>query len=112
VAATPQRRRPYKNAITNEEFLQDAALLHDATPGDTYYARWAHREWAWFQASGMLTPSHLVVDGLTPRCRPRLGSPTWTYNQGTLIGGLVYLAKMTGHRSRCGPMTGGARRSA
>jgi predicted alpha-1,6-mannanase (GH76 family) len=93
------QRRYYKNAITNEEFLQDAVLLHEATPGDTYYASWAHREWAWFKASGMLTPSHLVIDGLTPRCRPRLGSPIWTYNQGTLIGGLVYLARMTGHRS-------------
>jgi predicted alpha-1,6-mannanase (GH76 family) len=90
--------RPYKNAITNEEFLRDAVLLHDATPGDTRYATWALREWRWFSASGMLTRSHLVVDGLT-RCRPRLGSPTWTYNQGMLIGALVSLAGMTGHRS-------------
>jgi predicted alpha-1,6-mannanase (GH76 family) len=93
------QRRQYKNAITNEEFLQDAVLLHEATPGDTYYAGWAHREWAWFKASGMLTRSHLVIDGLTPRCRPRTHSPTWTYNQGTLIGGLVSLSAMTGHRS-------------
>ena len=64
--------RPYKNAITNEEFLRDAVLLHDATPGDTRYATWALREWRWFSASGMLTRSHLVVGGLT-RCRPRLG---------------------------------------
>jgi predicted alpha-1,6-mannanase (GH76 family) len=91
-------RRPYKNAITNEEFLLDAVLLHQATPGDTRYARWALREWAWFSASGLLTGSHLVVDGLTG-CRPKLGSPTWTYNQGTLIGALVSLAGMTGQRS-------------
>ena len=92
-------RIPYKNAITNETFMADAALLHEATPGDTNYARWALREWGWFSASGMLTPRHLVVDGLSARCRPKLHSPTWTYNQGVLIGAMVYMAKMTGRRS-------------
>jgi predicted alpha-1,6-mannanase (GH76 family) len=92
-------RKPYKNAITNETFMADAALLHEATPGDTRYARWALREWRWFSASGMLTRSHLVVDGLSPRCRPKLHSPTWTYNQGMLIGAMVAMAKLTGRRS-------------
>jgi len=90
---------PYKNAITNEEFLRDAVLLHEATPGDTTYARWALREWAWFSRSGMLTRSHLVVDGLRGNCRPKLSSPRWTYNQGMLIGALVSMANLTGHRS-------------
>jgi predicted alpha-1,6-mannanase (GH76 family) len=93
------RLKPYKNAITNETFMADAALLHEAIPGDTRYARWALREWRWFSASGMLTRHHLVVDGLSARCRPKLHSPTWTYNQGMLIGALVYMAKMTGRRS-------------
>jgi predicted alpha-1,6-mannanase (GH76 family) len=92
-------RRPYKNAITNETFMTDAALLHEATPGDTRYARWALRDWKWFSARGMLTRSGLVVDGLSSRCRPKLGSPTWTYNQGMLIGAMVSMAKMTGSRS-------------
>jgi predicted alpha-1,6-mannanase (GH76 family) len=92
-------RVPYKNAITNETFMADAALLHEATPGDTRYARWALREWRWFSASGMLTHHHLVVDGLSARCRPKLHSPTWTYNQGMLMGAMVYMAKMTGHGS-------------
>jgi predicted alpha-1,6-mannanase (GH76 family) len=91
-------RKPYKNAITNETFMADAALLHEATPGDTKYARWALREWRWFSDSGMLTHSHLVIDGLSPRCRPKLHSPTWTYNQGMLIGAMVDMAKMTGRR--------------
>ena len=26
--------------------MADAALLHEATPGDTRYARWALREWS------------------------------------------------------------------
>ena len=46
----------------------------------------------------MLTGSHLVVDGLAA-CRPDLSSPTWTYNQGVLIGGLVALARMTGNEA-------------
>ena len=92
------KARHYKNAIANELFLQVAAALHQRTPGDTFYASWAQREWAWFQGSGMITGSHLVVDGLAA-CKPDLTSPTWTYNQGVLIGGLVALARMTGGRA-------------
>ena len=92
------KARHYKNAIANELFLQVAAALHERTPGDTAYANWAQREWAWFQGSGMLTGSHLVIDGLAA-WRPDLSSPTWTYNQGVLIGGLVALARMTGSRA-------------
>ncbi|HEY6277486.1 MAG TPA: glycoside hydrolase family 76 protein [Streptosporangiaceae bacterium] len=94
-----RENRPYKDAITNEVFLQDAVLLHELSPGDQYYREWALREWAWFSASGMLTPSHLVVDGVTQQCQAALGSPLWTYNQGALIGALVSLAGMTGNDS-------------
>jgi predicted alpha-1,6-mannanase (GH76 family) len=89
------KARHYKNAIANELFLQVAIGLHNRTPGDTGYAEWAAREWAWFQGTGLLTPSHLVLDGLAA-CKPDLNTPAWTYNQGVLIGGLVSLARMTG----------------
>jgi predicted alpha-1,6-mannanase (GH76 family) len=92
------KARQYKNAIANEIFLQVAAGLHERTRGDTAYASWAQREWAWFQGTGMLTRSHLVIDGLAD-CKPDMGAPTWTYNQGMLIGGLVSLARMTGSRA-------------
>jgi predicted alpha-1,6-mannanase (GH76 family) len=92
------KARHYKNAIANELFLQVAVALHERTPGDTVYAAWARREWAWFQGSGMITGSHLVIDGLAA-CQPDMSSPTWTYNQGVLIGGLVALARMTGGRA-------------
>ncbi len=92
------KARRYKNAIANELFLQVAAALHIRTPGDTAFAAWAAREWAWFRGTGMLTASHLVVDGLAD-CKPVLSSPTWTYNQGVLIGGLVSLAQITGQSS-------------
>jgi predicted alpha-1,6-mannanase (GH76 family) len=88
------KARAYKNAIANELFLQVAARLHNLTPRDTHYLAWAMREWRWFAASGMLTRSHLVVDGLAD-CRAMLDAPTWTYNQGVLIGGLVELSDAT-----------------
>ena len=89
------KSRQYKNAIANELFLQVAAGLHERTPGDIAYADWAQREWAWFRGTGMLAGSHLVIDGLAS-CKPDMSSPTWTYNQGMLIGGLVSLARITG----------------
>jgi predicted alpha-1,6-mannanase (GH76 family) len=92
------KARHYKNAIANELFLQVAVALHERAPGDIAYAGWAQREWAWFQGSGMITGSYLVIDGLAA-CKPDLSSPTWTYNQGVLIGGLVALARMTGSRA-------------
>jgi predicted alpha-1,6-mannanase (GH76 family) len=86
--------RTYKNAIANELFLTVAAELHNRIPGDTWYADWARREWAWFSGTGMLTRSGLVIDGLN-QCKPVLNSPTWTYNQGVLIGGLIALNGVT-----------------
>lgn len=89
---------PYKDAISNELFLEISAELHNRVPGDHRYRRWALREWKWLRASGMITPSGLVVDGLDPAtCQPNLESTTWTYNQGVLLGGLVNLESIT-HR--------------
>lgn len=92
------KAKTYKNAIANELFLEVAARLHNLTTGDAAYLAWAAREWRWFAKSGMLTGSHLVIDGLAG-CRAVLGSPTWTYNQGVLIGGLVELSDATHDRS-------------
>lgn len=89
------KQRTYKNAIANELFLDVAARLHNRVRGDTGYLAWAEREWAWFRGTGMLTGTHLVVDGLAA-CKPLLRSPTWTYNQGVLIGGLVALGAARG----------------
>jgi predicted alpha-1,6-mannanase (GH76 family) len=89
--------RNYKNAITNELFLTLAALLHQRTPGDGRYLTWAQREWEWFHASGLIGPSGLVNDGLTPACANN-GGTTWTYNQGVILGGLAALFEITGDR--------------
>jgi predicted alpha-1,6-mannanase (GH76 family) len=88
-----------KNAIPNSLFLQVAAKLHERTPGDAgagSFLDWAQREWAWFKGTGMLTADGLVVDTLDSltTCKPT--GPTFTYNQGVLVGGLVDLAAGTG----------------
>ena len=86
---------PYKDAISNELFLQDAALLAARVPGDPAYRYWAQREWNWLRHSRLIGPSGLVADGLTSSCRPRRDVPRFTYNQGGLIAGLVDLYRVT-----------------
>lgn len=87
--------RTYKNAIANELFFSVAASLarrgSDAERATA--ADWATKEWAWFQASGMINNEHLVNDGLTidkadGTCRNN-GRTVWTYNQGVVVGALA-----------------------
>src|SRR5262249_52656254 len=88
---------PYQSAISNELFLLLATRLHERTPNDSgpgSYVDWATREWAWFNASGVINAQNLVNDGLTDSCQNNNGT-TWTYNQGVIIGGLVELSKIT-----------------
>ncbi|MDA3646793.1 glycoside hydrolase family 76 protein [Saccharopolyspora indica] len=84
----------YKNAVTNELFLHLNAALHNRIPGDTEHLARAQREWDWFRDSGMINADNLVNDGLDG-CQNN-GQPTWTYNQGILLGGLAELHRATG----------------
>ena len=88
--------RTYKNAITNEIFLELTAWLHNSIPGDTRYLRWAQAEWAWFRRSGLINGSDLVNDGLDGRCANN-NDTTWTYNQGVILAGLARLYQATGN---------------
>lgn len=87
-------RRSYKNAITNELFLLAAARLYRRT-GHGVYHDWADRAWRWFDASGMINREDLVNDGLDAHCMNN-GQPTWTYNQGVILGALVEWWRGTG----------------
>jgi len=88
--------RTYKNAIANELFLAAAARLHRLCLGaGRPYLDWALREWDWFSASGLIGQNGLVNDGLTADCKNN-GEPTYTYNQGVILGGLGDLYSITG----------------
>jgi hypothetical protein len=88
----------YKNAISNELFLELTAWLHNTISGDAKYLNWAEAEWSWFSRSGMINASGLVNDGVGGNCVNN-GAPTWTYNQGVILAGLAQLYQATGNRS-------------
>jgi predicted alpha-1,6-mannanase (GH76 family) len=90
--------RAYKNAISNELFLELTAWLHNRIPGDTKYLGWAEAEWSWLDQSGMINDNDLVNDGLDDTCANNAGI-TWTYNQGVILAGLAQLYQATGNRS-------------
>ena len=103
------KARTYKNAIPNELFLEVAVRLHQGTPGDSIsggekpenmsYIDWAMKEWGWFKQSGMLNSSHLVNDGLDGTTCQNNNAPTWTYNQGVILGALTDLYSVTHNSS-------------
>jgi predicted alpha-1,6-mannanase (GH76 family) len=90
--------RSYKNAITNELFLELTASLHNLIPGDAKYLSWASAEWSWFDHSGLINATSLINDGLDDSCANN-ADVTWTYNQGVILAGLAQLYQATGNRS-------------
>ncbi|KAK8129429.1 hypothetical protein PG999_001809 [Apiospora kogelbergensis] len=95
----------YKNAISNELYLELTGALHNLIPGDTYYLNQSKFQWDWFKSSGMINSQWLINDGLlepqknNPTVCPNNNDKTWTYNQGVVLGGLVELHKATGDQS-------------
>lgn len=95
------KNSPYKNAITNELFLEIAAsLANRETDGKrrAQYLSWAQKEWRWFNASGMINAGNMINDGLNatnPKACTNNKGTTWTYNQGVVLGGLVELSNAT-----------------
>ncbi len=90
--------RAYKNAITNELFIELTAWLHNSIGGDVKYLRWAEAEWSWFDHSEMINSSNLVNDSLDDTCENN-ADITWTYNQGVILAGLAQLYQATGNRT-------------
>lgn len=85
----------YKNAITNELFLQLTSALHNRLPGDTVHLERARSEWSWFERSGMINGDRMINDGLSDTCANN-GQTAWTYNQGVILGALTEFHKATG----------------
>jgi hypothetical protein len=83
------RKRTYKNAITNELFFTLASRLHALT-ADEVYLDWSRKSWQWLNQSGLVNRDGLINDGLTLDCKNN-GGETWTYNQGVVLGGLLHL---------------------
>ena len=86
--------RNYVNAIANELFFSTAAHLANRVEfkKQAVYREWAERSLDWFLQSGMLNEKGTINDGLTKDCKNN-GQPTWSYNQGVILGGLVELQK-------------------
>ena len=101
--------KAYKNAITNEIFLELTAWLHNTIRGDTKYLKWAKTEWSWFKGSGMISKSDLINDGLNSRCASNRET-TWTYNQGVILAGLAQLYRATKTPGSCAPPNASPRR--
>lgn len=82
------------NAIVNELFLSLSAHLATRVENSAYYLGWATKQLNWFLGSGLLMSSGLIVDGLNAMtCYPTIPGPTYTYNQGVILGALVELDK-------------------
>ncbi|KAM0669728.1 hypothetical protein ACQRIT_002177 [Beauveria bassiana] len=92
------KERKYVNAISNELYLSVAASLAGRIPTVPEYLEIAQDQWNWFLNSGMINSDNLINDGLDGDCKNN-GQPTWTYNQGVILGGLVELSRATGDRT-------------
>jgi predicted alpha-1,6-mannanase (GH76 family) len=92
-------KRTYKNAVTNELVVANAAVLANAT-GDKRYLQRALAQWRWFNQSGMINQgTGAICDGLSIDKQTFVcsgsGKPSYTYNQGVIVGGLATLFDLT-----------------
>ncbi|KAF3055302.1 Mannan endo-1,6-alpha-mannosidase DFG5 [Trichoderma lentiforme] len=89
-------------AIPNELYLAISASLANRVPSSqkqTYLSA-AQTAWAWFQKVGFINSQGLVNDAVNGNtCVNDNNQPTWTYNQGVIIGGLADLYIATGDSS-------------
>jgi hypothetical protein len=77
--------KKYKNAITNELWIQLLTLMSAAGQDQS---AWAQKSWAWFAASAMIEQGGLIKDGLNKDDCTGTGM-TWTYNQGVFQGAVA-----------------------
>lgn len=59
----------------------------------------AKEAWTWFQNIGLINSDNLINDGVDQDTCKNRGDPTFSYNQGVILGGLVELYEATGDES-------------
>ena len=85
----------HNTAIANGLFLAVAARLAIQVPEVEEHARWAWKQWTWFQNSGMLRADYSISDGLDlETCKADHGM-IWTYTHGVIIGALIDLNSLS-----------------
>ena len=84
-------------AIANELFLTVSASLANRIPSNTTYLTWAQKEWAWFNASGMINSNYNINDGVNLTTCTNNNATVWSYNQGVVLGGLLELNRADPH---------------
>ncbi len=87
----------YKNAVTNELFIELAARLALESADSVKkvnYRNWALKDWEWLKNSGMINEADMINDGLNHACANNQGI-MWTYNQGVILGALKTLYLLT-----------------
>ncbi len=93
----------YKSTISNELTLLLAARLHIAhtdTVRGKSCLQWSLDIWNWMLSVELISEEGLVQDGVGGRrgdCR--INPRVWTYNQGVILSGLVYLSEITGDKT-------------
>lgn len=90
----------YKGTITNELTMLLAARLQLEDTGEVKgksCLQWAEDIWDWMLLSKLQNEKGLVQDGIRPTeegCK--IAPNVWTYNQGVVLSGLVYLNRISG----------------
>ncbi|KAF4119682.1 Glycosyl hydrolase family 76 [Geosmithia morbida] len=88
-------------AIPNSLYITASAAIANRVGSNTRqtYLDAALKGWDWFKSSELIGSDNLVADGIdVDTCKSR-GDAVYTYNQGSIIGGLVELAHATGDDS-------------
>lgn len=83
-----------------ELYIQlSASLANRVSSDNSTYLDGALKGWDWFENSGLINSDNLINDGLDTDTCENDGNPTYSYNQGVILGGLAELYTATGNDS-------------
>lgn len=88
---------PHALTRTLELYIQLGAAIANRVGDDqkAIYLGAAQEAWTWFQNSGLINSDNLINDGIDTETCENNGEPTYSYNQGVILGGLVELYRAT-----------------